>query len=46
MRHCHQRATSMGRIFLIVGVAIVVSIAFTLDANIVRIDKVEETYRS
>ncbi len=64
-------ATSMGKIFLIVGVAIVVFMAFTvysvqkeiqssaqlvaikdlyfpvlqrLDANIVRIDKVEETY--
>src|SRR5271168_2470874 len=63
--------TSMGKIFLIVGVAIVVFMAFTvysvkkevqssaqlaaikdlyfpvlqrLDANIVRIDKVEETY--
>jgi HPt (histidine-containing phosphotransfer) domain-containing protein len=64
-------ATSMGKIFLLVGVAIVVFMAFTvysvqkevqgsaqlaaikdlyfpvlqrLDANIVRIDKVEETY--
>jgi len=64
-------AASMGKIFLLVGVAIVVSMAFTvysvqkevrgsaqlaaikdlyfpvlqrLDANIVRIDKVEETY--